>query len=227
MLVFDNFLFRCSSLGGKLMTYPDKDELSKTPRSYLDQIFKEHLYGVTNQIQSRYIEKGIMVEQESIELYSRVTGKKFEKNDERFDNHFITGEPDIIGDELIDIKSSWSHSTFPFTESDVPNKDYYWQMQGYMALTNKDTSKLVYCLVDTPDELIHHELKSIRSKLGVIELPEELEEEIWNSMRFASIKEQYRIKEFVIERNQDDIDKIYRRVEIARDYLNNLTDLLI
>ena len=222
---FDKYLFRCSSLG-KLMTYPAKDTLSAGPKTFLGNLFKEELFGKSGEIKSKYLSKGLLVEQESIELYNSVNDTSYKKNTKRYDNEHITGEPDIISDVLIDIKSSWDHSTFPFTNEDNPNKDYYWQLQGYMALTELKTSKVVYCLVDTPDEIIHHEIKVTAHKLGALDLPEELEEAIWDGLKFAKTNPKYRVKEFVVERNQDDIDAIYKRVELARGYLNKLNQLL-
>jgi hypothetical protein len=222
---FDNYLFRCSSLG-KMMTYPNKDSLSAGPKTFLGQIFKEEFYGKTGQIQSKYLDKGLLSEEEAISMYGDFISKKVSKNTERYDNEYITGEPDINDEFLADIKCSWNHTTFPVTAEYVPNKDYYWQLQGYMALTDRKESRLVYCLVDTPDELIYDELKRVRSKLGVIELPEELEQEIWDSHKLLGIEPKHRIKEFVIQRNDEDIESIYKRVTLAREYLNTLTQLL-
>jgi len=225
MMKFDNFLFRCSSLG-KIMTYPSKDSLSAGPKTFLGQIFKEEFYGKTGQIQSKYLDKGLLSEEEAISMYAGFISKRVSKNTKRYDNEYITGEPDINDEFLADIKCSWNHTTFPLTAEDVPNKDYYWQLQGYMALTDRKESRLVYCLVDTPDELIYDELKRVRSKLGVIELPEELEQEIWDSHKLLGIEPKHRIKEFVIQRNDEDIESIYKRVTLAREYLNTLTQLL-
>lgn len=228
---FDKYLFRCSSLG-KLMTYPKKDTLSAGPKTFLGNLFKQELFDKTDEIKSKYLEKGLLVEQESIDLYNEVHGTSYEKNTLRHDNAYITGEPDIAKvmfldgeDILIDIKSSWDHKTFPLTNEDIPNKDYYWQLQGYMDLMNQRTSKLVYCLVDTPDEIIHHEIKVITARLGLIDLPEDLENDIWDGLKFSKTNPKHRIKEFVVERNQDDIDAIYKRVELARGYLNDLNQL--
>jgi len=222
---FDNYLFRCSSLG-KIMTYPTKDTLSAGPKTFLGNVFKEELFGKTGEVKSKYLDKGLLVEDESIKMYSEVIGRDVVKNEKRYNNEYITGIPDIFGDTLADIKSSWDHNTFPLTSDAIPNKDYYWQLQGYMALTDQETSKLVYCLVDTPDEIIYHEIKVIGAKLGVVEIPEELEEDIWNGLKFSDIDPKHRIKEFVVERNQEDIDAIYKRVELARGYLNDLNQLL-
>jgi len=226
-ILFDNYLFRCSSIG-KLMTKPrnKKDLLAVGTRTYLGEIFKEELYGKSGQIKSKYLDKGIMAEEEAIAMYGQYIARDVVKNTKRYNNEYITGEPDLFADTLVDIKCSWNHKTFPLTDEDVPEKDYYWQLQGYMALTDFEESKLVYCLVDTPDELIYDEMKRTRSKLGLIDLPEELEQEIWDGLKFEGINPKYRIKEFVVERNQEDIDAIYNRVTLAREYLNNLNQLL-
>lgn len=223
---FNNYLFRCSSLGG-LMTYPKKDTLSAGPKGILATIFKEELFQKSSTIRSKYLDKGLIVENEAIDMYNKFVGKQYKKNTKRYDNDYITGEPDIIDNELIDIKSSWDYSTFPLTETELPNKDYYWQMQGYMGLTGAEVSKVIYCLVDTPDEIIFHEMKVVERKLGVMELPEGIEHEIWDSHKYGEIPEKLRIKEFVVERNDGDIEKLYHRVEICREYLNSLTQILI
>ena len=96
-----------------------------------------------------------------------------------------------------------------------------------MGLTDLNEGRLIYCLVDTPDELIHDEIKRVRAKLGVLELPEELEDNIWDGLRFNNINPAHRIKEFLIKRNQEDIDKMYRRIELSREYLNSLSNLIL
>ena len=83
-----------------------------------------------------------------------------------FENDHIRGEPDLYDQDkefLGDIKCSWNHSTFPLTDINIPNKDYYWQLQAYMGLTDLNEGRLIYCLVDTPDELIHDEIKWVRA----------------------------------------------------------------
>lgn len=226
---FDKYLFRCSSLGS-LMTYPEKDTLSAGPKTALGTIFKEEIFRKTKQIKSKYLEKGVLVEGEAIELYNQVKDSKYVKNSKRYNNEYITGEPDIISDIIIDIKSSWDYTTFPFTDERLPSKDkgYYWQLQGYMALTGLESSKVAYCLVDTPDGIIFNDMKSTAGKLGlhVDDLPDELNQEIWDSHKYSDIKINIRVKEFEIERDQKSIDAIYNRVTLAREYLNNLNQLL-
>ena len=95
------------------------------------------------------------MEDTSIDLYNEVHGTLYLKNTERLSNEFITGECDINAeDKIIDIKSSWSLETFPASPDDVNNKDYEWQLRGYMMLYNKPKAELAYCMVSTPDYLL-------------------------------------------------------------------------
>ncbi len=61
------------------------------------------------------------------------------ENEERITNEYITGVPDVNTDVLIDVKSSWDAFTFfeKVVEDELKNKDYYYQLQGYMWLTDK------------------------------------------------------------------------------------------
>jgi hypothetical protein len=59
-------------------------------------------------------------ELESINLLNSVRFENYEKNDQRIENDFITGECDIITNEsIIDIKTSWSLDTFPELPEDI------------------------------------------------------------------------------------------------------------
>jgi hypothetical protein len=58
------------------------------------------------------------------------------KNEEHFTNDWLTGTPDVVTDQvLIDVKNSFTGSTFPWFETECPNKEYFYQLQGYMFLT--------------------------------------------------------------------------------------------
>lgn len=227
MISFDNFLFRCSSLG-KLMTYPDKDTLSAGPKTALKTIYKNVLFGKSPDVVSKYTSKGILAEDQAIELYNQVKSKNEVKNEVRYENSYITGLPDVVGEDLMDVKSPWDQNTFPLFEEVHPNKDYYWQMQGYMWLTNKSTSKLVSCLVDTPDSIIESEIRKEISKQGTLkqEEIEAIEDAMYEKMKFSNIDIKFRVKEFVVEIDDKAIDSLKRRIELSREYLNSLNNLI-
>ncbi len=146
-----------SSALGKIMTNPRKksETLSAGCKTYIKELVKEDLFGYKSTIDSKYLTKGIDMEDTSIDLYNEVHGTLYLKNTERLSNEFITGECDINAeDKIIDIKSSWSLETFPASPDDVNNKDYEWQLRAYMWLYDKPKAELAYCMVSTPDYLL-------------------------------------------------------------------------
>jgi hypothetical protein len=146
-----------SSALGKIMTNPrsKSQTLSAGCKTYIKELVKEDLFGYKSTIDSKYLTKGIDLEDTSIDLYNEVHNTLYLKNTERLSNEFITGECDINAeDKIIDIKTSWSLETFPAAVDDINNKDYEWQLRGYMMLYNKPKAELAYCMVSTPDYLL-------------------------------------------------------------------------
>lgn len=150
---------RASSLG-KIMTDPKKkdDVLSEGAKTFLEEMAKEYVYGYHKVISSKEMEKGTIVEDDSIDLYNSVFFASHAKNTERRENPWLTGECDIFtGTGIIDIKSSWSLATFPATSAAGVDKTYEWQGRAYMMLWDVDHFANAYCMVNTPDELIGYE----------------------------------------------------------------------
>jgi len=195
-----------ASQNGLLMTNArsKSETLSQTTKTYLQEWKKEQIYGVRNSISSKYLTKGIDMEDESINIYALHTDLDFAvKNSQRFTNDFITGEPDLIlDDKVVDIKTSWDCFTFPLFDTEITNKNYYWQLQSYMALTGKDKAELAYVLVNTPEYLQYNEL---------------------DAHDYTNLDLKYRVKVFEIERNDEDIERLYDRIKECREYLNQIT----
>lgn len=192
------FKIRCSAIGQIMANSRTKGQLSKTALTYVDQWLKEQIYNRRKDIYSKYLEKGLTVEDESIEFIANNLDYGFlVKNEEYFENDFLTGTPDvIIKDEVIDLKNSWDCFTFPLLANNLPNKDYFYQLQGYMALTGKPKAKLIYTLMSTPEDLGNDNYDDIDAK--------------------------YRIKVFEVERDEEVIAKIKERVEEIRQYISKL-----
>lgn len=150
---------RASQLGLIMAEPKSKSEvLSVGAKTYIKKLAKEFVFGYTEQISSKYTDKGIQVENESIALYNRVFLTDYVKNEIRMDNEFLTGECDIYtGKKIIDIKSSWSLGTFPCFKEDAEDKLYEWQLRGYMMLWDCEEAELAYCMVNTPDDLMRYE----------------------------------------------------------------------
>lgn len=219
------FKIRCSAIG-EIMTEPRKkgDALSKTAESYLDRWIKEQVYGRKYQFTSKYTDKGIIMEDNAIDFIAEMLGFGFLiKNETFFENEYLRGTPDILPkghDLVIDVKNSWSWESFPLLETEVPNKDYYWQLQGYMALTGLNHAKLIYVLSDTPDHLIEREARRWCYSNGYDELENEIYERFYGEMTYPDVKRELRIKVFDIERNDEAITSIYEKVMNCRDYIN-------
>jgi hypothetical protein len=220
---------RCSQIG-KIMTSPKTkgEVLSKTCKSYIQEIVIEEKYGIRKEFWSRYTDKGNEVEDEGIELVNDVLNLGFIfKNDENLNNDYLTGTPDVNTNEiLLDIKCSWDATTFPWFETEVPNKDYYYQLQGYMWLTGKDESLLCYCLINTPFQIVEDEVRREHWKQNLIDESLDLRDFVQAKHNFDHIPKEKRLKVFKIAKDESVIEQIKERIELARVYYNNLINKL-
>lgn len=216
---------RCSSLGQIMTNSRKKGELSKTAQSCVKQIVKEEMLGVRRMLSNKYLDKGIIMEDAAIDLVvQRYELDPFttSKNEEHFSNDFLTGTPDLIlDDEVRDIKCSWGVDTFPLLDTDIPNKDYYWQLMGYMALTGKRTAFLDYCLVDTPEHLIQRELDNMAYRGG--ELSQNAQDEIRRNMTFGHLSHNLRVKTFVVAWSDEAYEQIMDRIIECTEFSISLT----
>jgi hypothetical protein len=216
---------RCSSLG-KIMTAPrSKSEvLSQTAKTYVEELAKEHLFGIKKVFKSRYTDKGNEVEEKAIELTEDVLGFEFlTKNEDYYQNDWVKGTPDIITTSLvIDVKSSWSGDTFPFFETELPNKDYYYQVMGYMWLTGKKNALISYCLINTPEEIVNDEIRRTAWGKYEIEPSEETIRDVVALHSFDNIPKDRRVKAFHVEYNEGVVNEMKTRIEYCRTYFNEL-----
>jgi hypothetical protein len=220
---------RCSAIG-KLMTSPRSkgEQLSETAKTYIQDYFKENELGISKEFWSRYTDKGLQMEDEAIYFASEVLGWSFVvKNTNRFENDYITGEPDVITKDLLaDIKCSWDGNTFPMFDTELKNKDYYWQLQGYMWLTGLNEAELVYCLMNTPHAIVEDEVRRAHWKAGLIDEDLDLRQAVQSQHTFDHLPNKLRVKRFIVEKDEQAIEQIKEKVEIARDYYEQLKSIL-
>lgn len=240
---FSTYRFRCSALGD-IMTNKQgkkdttcKEELSQTALNYLVQVYIQERFGREKEIHSKYLEKGLAVEEDALTLYSLIKKDMYAKNDKRLQNAFFTGEPDthegksiFNAEKIIDIKSSWDLFTFFQTKTaTTPNKDYVYQVNGYCDLSGAREGVIAHCLIDTPHMLIEKEKDSLKWKLGVIDRENDANyleacEEIERSMTFGDIPMEERLHEFVVKRDDELIQQMRNRVIICREWLNDFAE---
>lgn len=199
-----DLIFRASSLAD-IMTEPKSkgETLSVGAKTAIKKMAREFVYGFDSVVTSKYMTKGIEVEDKSIELLNSVLFTDLKKNTERKTNAWITGECDIYTPEIIyDIKSSWSLETFPVLAEDGEDKTYEWQARAYMMLWDVERYKVAYCLVDTPENLIGYENKAVHQ---VSHIPPHL-----------------RVTFVDYERDKEKEAKIVEKVEAARVYYKQI-----
>ena len=216
---------RCSAIGKIMTNARSKSEvLSKTCKSYLQELAIEEMYGIKKEFSSRYTDKGIEVERESIDLVQDNCDFGFMyKNEEHYENDFLTGTPDVNTDNiLLDVKSSYDATTFPWFEEEIPNKDYYFQLQGYLALTKKRKAILAYCLVNTPFQIVEDEVRRAHWKEHLIDESEELRADVEARHNFDHIPPEKRIKTFEVRYDKEVIKAIYERIKECRKYYETL-----
>lgn len=223
----DQFKMRCSALGALFTEPRSKSELiSATLKTHLNNWYLEKVFGVRTDISSKYTDKGLQLEDEAIRSYNQVFNTNHVKNDQFFEDDHIQGTPDIvcdINDEVLDVKCSFSLSSFPLLEKTITNKNYICQLQGYMRLTGKKKAKLVYVLLDTPEDIIVREAKSIMYKE---KLPDDfldiLIEEVRESQTYSHIPLENRIKVFELNRDDDMINLIDEKVIKCREFIKTI-----
>lgn len=194
---------------GKLMTNGrGKNEVGATAKSYIKQVAKENFYGYRSEINNKYIQKGLMQEQDSIDLLNTVRFEGYIKNDVRMVNEVMTGEADIItNDSIIDIKTSWSLDTFPVLAEDGYDALYEWQLRAYMMLYDRPKAELIYCMVTTSNELLNE----------------------WENLdihRVDHIAPEKRITVLSFERNEDKEIEMLDRLKWASEYYDEYYKLL-
>ena len=149
------------------------------------------------------------------------------KNEEHFNNDWNTGTPDVNTNEiLLDIKCSYEAHTFPFFETEIPTKDYYYQLQGYMWLTGKNEALLCYCLVNTPLEIVEDEIRREHWKHFKIDEDAEIREYVEKKHNFDHLPKNTKVKVFKVERDETVIWEIQNKVEQANIYFNNLIETI-
>ncbi len=213
-------------------------ELSDTAKALVRKTWLKYEKGIYSQIKSKFLEKGIVKEEDSISLITEVEGVLYVKNEERINNEYFSGEADIVKDFedkrlIIDTKTSWSAETFFSAE---PTLDYIVQGQIYMELFDAEEFQLKFVLVDTPENLVQREKDNAKWKyysgdmtdteLDELEnLMQPIYKQIERNMIFSTnpnIKKEECIKTFYFKRDREMYAKLVERVKVAREYYKAL-----
>lgn len=229
---FSKTLFRASGCS-QLMTEPRSkaETISATTKTFLLGVMISEVYKRRKDIMNKYVQKGLMVEESAITLYSRVRKQFYLKNETHLENEFLKGTPDLFeGNEtilratkIIDIKSSFDIFTFFKAKYEPVNTDYFFQLQAYMDLTGANEAELAYCLIDTPDSIIEGQKKRFMWDAGIKgedEFDHKAFEEIDRLAKYEDIPIEEKCFIKSVPRDQEAIDKLHDKVILARKYMN-------
>lgn len=232
------FIARASQMGA-LMTNPRTkgETLSETTKTAIQEAVLYNKYGIEKHITSKEMEKGTQNEEIGIQMASELYGW-FGIDDivkQRLFNDYVSGECDILTDYVLaDIKCPFKGSNFPFFETEVPNKAYFYQLQAYMWLSNRQEAELLYCLTNTPDHIIDDEIRreiwycSAQPKyrnMSELELEEMCDERIRKQHIFDHIPLEKRVKKFIIKRDDEVIEAMRQRIILCRKYYDSIYEI--
>lgn len=230
----------------RLIKKRDNPELADGVKTHLADVFVSNVYGRNTEKKNKFVEKGNIVEEDSLTAYSLYKNTFYRKNTTLYSNAWIMGTPDVHKPPLpvIDTKSSWDIFTF-WRAKEKLNKLYEWQGIGYMDLTGADKFILAYCLVNTPAHLIDSEKRKAQFYLGLPDGHADLIDEfkrieknsIYDMPMFLKQNPYYqpvhelsewhfdipleeRVFEIEFTRDENKIKKMHERVEQCREYMN-------
>jgi len=206
----------------ELLPRENEPNLSKTCITYLRKWADEKIYKRKVQFSSKQTDKGNLVEDVSIDYASiHLEWGLVSKNLERFHNEWAHGEPDLVlENEVPDIKSSYTHETFPLYSPELENKDYEWQDLVYQWLTGIQKGSIVFVLTSMPDEMIRKEARF--SKQLPEGYTEQEYEEFAAQFRYDELPPYLRIKQYDVEYSEEKIEAIKTRVKECRKYIETV-----
>ena len=238
MIDWNKVKFRASSWGN-LMTEPKSAEdkkagrLGDTCKGELIKIYNLVKYGRRKDIVTAAMDKGKLVEIESIEMYGRLEGVEYFKNDYELENEWFTGHPDVYSgidvynaDTVDDMKNSWELDSFTPWLEQKPDKSGLCQLNCYYDLTGAKSGALVRALMDCPDSVLLGEKYKLLYSMPDSATEESVEfkkawAELQRNLTFPDIPEQERLIKIPVERDDELIEKMKSKVPIFRQWLSD------
>ncbi len=175
-------------------------------------------------------QNGIVKEPYSIELISRISGIQLYRNKLTLKNDYLTGiidawdSPNWEESKLVhEVKTTNNVCRFLLRKRYPLSKTNILQAQAYMALSDKDTCHIHFCLVDFPENVIEEQRQALFRYLCPDGNITERYLEEWDTMegkfRFSNIPDKDRIFTCKVERDNDVIDKIYKKIRDCRSWI--------
>lgn len=147
------------------------NELSTGVISELDSIFNAVYWERKQLLDTKEIRKGLSEENEGIKLINWFEGTNLSKNETRYYNEYLSGEPDLIHSRIDDNKCSYSLESFDNKEK--PTNDNIWQIKAYIWLMHSNgikvdnVGRVYYTLVNNSLDEIKRKVDYLNNKYYV------------------------------------------------------------
>ena len=239
---FNKVKFRASSWGSLLAEPKDVVEkkaggLGLTCKKELLKIYRKVVYDWDeDDITTVEMEKGTLVQSDSIFMYSKVMGTMFYENNQHLENEWFCGTPDLSDSEDIrqasqvdDMKNSYLLSNFDDKTVESVTKAQECQLNVYYALTGAQKGNIVHSLMSLPEQQFKKEKDKLlwrmanNGEIATEYAPEYLEavEKLKKKFFYDHIPENERIFIQPVPRNEELIEKMKSKVPFFRQWLEN------
>lgn len=203
--------------------------ISKSTQSFLIRLYGKSVFCKKTAAKGNmfsFLEKGLDMELEAIELMSKIDKTKYERQSDFAENDYITGRCDILSlskNKIIDTKISWDVNSFLKARIDSVSKKHWYQVQGYMELYDIDKAEVAFVLLNTPPELIERERIKLTNKVMVGEISMEKYELDMSNLDLAytynNIPVKNRVFRYVVKREPEIFPFLYKKIEKSRCWL--------
>jgi hypothetical protein len=224
--------WRLADLQYRQDTY-DPKKVTGACESYLINLYAQIKYGrrpIMKGDAPIQLIKGVKSEIRATEMVERVTAQKLYRYKSKLNNSYLNGQLDVLdaksveeSKSIIEVKNSLRLNHFLMSAKEPLPRRFFFQMQGYFALTGKESGVVYNCLVDMPDHIIEEQRSLLAAELCPDGVVTKLFEEEWaekeRSFRFNDIPEEERVIPFYVERDERVIEQIYEKIDICREWL--------
>lgn len=231
-------------------------KLSDSTKKILAELAFAEKFKRKVEINSPKLHKGIEVEKSSRDILTRVSGIFLTSCKERKCNDYVTGAIDIEPkDVIIDIKSSWSWTSFCKILQERPNDIYLRQGDSYMDLWQKKDFLLCHVLTDTPFDILEKELRRLDYANNILDLEGNVTDDGVGEVKklisnhifsrkaleeycnyssnvmiewfddFVEVPEKDRVHMISHQFQQERIEQRNECIALSRDYMNNATPI--
>jgi hypothetical protein len=174
--------------------------------------------------------KGTLVETNAVKLLSEIDEVEYHRVKTSIKNEYLYGYLDMLDAETVEkssrifeIKNSFDIASFMLKVGQPLSKSIWYQMQGYLSITDKDIGEVAFCLCDFPDYMIQEQREIIFKAMCPDGKETSNFTSYWNqaekSMRFQDIPAKQRVFSYIVHRDDAAIKKINERVVYCRSWL--------